>query len=518
MGDDCVTAISDPYGIVKLYYYSQGGNSILTDSFQGVRDEMLSIEPQALKYFFITNYTPSKHTFFKELHKIEPCTVNIFEHGCLVKILNYGQFGLEPLAGKDFLDLFYTILSDFFVFIHQHYPQAELALSGGIDSSFLLMLMADRGMLSKTTISCLRMCGLRQTVVIDNDLDLEYANKLALHCSKKLSIVNYDYNSQTVIDDFKLLRDALGSEYAPAMGLIGYCKSSCSDAVLVNGQNADSVLSFGSMGYPRFDGFKLTGLNGLFSRYFQFYGPNSTQNPLGLAATLLRYIYYRKTFPGAKPSFTRTSYFKGIGLSPENRFYFNEDPAYRNIEKLEELSDWFESEYLTPLFHMYGRLDDHALSLILYNKTYMQGSANRSTVLSALLAGKGIFLPYASLRLLELMTNLRPDGHYAFYGKYPNIAVGRQKIGLPSYIIERRDPNNCDSTTLVYEALRKNACFEEYIRTIMKEARFDRYREILTERFINDLKQLSTSFEASNLSTLMRFVWVESIFQDYCAN
>jgi len=148
----------------------------------------------------------------------------------------------------------------------------------------------------------------------------------------------------------------------------------------------------------------------------------------------------------------------------------------------------------------------------------MQGSANRSTVLSALLAGKGIFLPYASLRLLELMTNLRPDGHYAFYGKYPNIAVGRQKIGLPSYIIERRDPNNCDSTTLVYEALRKNACFEEYIRTIMKEARFDRYREILTERFINDLKQLSTSFEASNLSTLMRFVWVESIFQDYCAN
>ena len=347
---------------------------------------------------------------------------------------------------------------------------------------------------------------------MSNDYDLSFAARLAKIFSKTLFVVDYDFKGENVYKDFNLLRDTLGSEYCLGMGYFGYCKSIDNGVALINGQNADSILSFGGMGWPRFKGIKLTGLNGFFTRFFQFYGTEKGSK-LGLIAKLLRNIYYWINFPETKYAFTRQNYFKGLGLNPENRYYFASDPAYHNIENPDELADWFESEYIKPLQKTYKGLTDHALSVILYNKTYMQGSANRAAVLSALLSNKSIFLPYTSLEVLELMTNLKPDWRYVFFGKYPNIGLGKKKLALPKFVLNRQDPNDSDSTILLYTALAKNQKFHNLVLQVLKGTNFERYKGILTEDYISEIQRQTHSINPNQLSTLMRFVWAESTLQ-----
>ena len=511
-----MTVVSDPYGIIKIYYYCKDGKVVLADSLQDFQSENLSLHYQALKYYFITGYTPSKHTYFNEIFKIEPCTLNRFDQSAMVDTQIYARFGEEAVCGEDFLERFQLAISNVLDFATEHYNRNEIALSGGIDSTYLLMQMEAQCGLEDSVLSAFKMKGLNQKRLIDNDYDLIFANKLADMVSSSLTEVDYDFDESGVLDDFNLLRDNLGCEYAPAMGYVGYCKSVDVDAVLINGQNADSVLSFGGMGWPRFNGFKLTGLNGLFTRHFQFNGPEDTVSPMGRIAGFLRSIYYRINFPKSKCSFTRENYFKGLGLNPENRFYFDDDPVYQHIAEPNELAAWFKSAYIEPLLNTYEELSDHALSVIIYNRTYMQGSANRSTVLSALLAGKGIILPYASLEILELLTNLQPDWHYSFFGKYPNIEVGRKKINVPKFVINRQDPNNADSTTLIYKALTKNKKFNDYVLQVLKDANFNRYKGILSDDYIKQIQEQVGSTTPSQMSALMRFVWVESTLQKYC--
>jgi hypothetical protein len=511
-----ISVISDPYGIIKIYYYIGDDNVVLTDSLKELEAENLSLDSNALKYYFVTGYTPSKHTFFEQVHKVEPFTINIFDKKGLIETHTYGQFGTKAISGNEFLDRFQQALSKVLDFTKKHYESPEMALSGGIDSSFLLMLMSNKKMIKDSKLSAFRMKGLAQKTQIDNEYDLSYAAKLADMFSKSLSLVDYDFNGEYVADDFNLLSEALGCEYAPAMGYVGYCRAVDSGNVLINGQNADSVLSFGGLGWPRLSGIKITGLNGFFTRYFQFFGSEHKNNSLGVVAKLLRNIFYRLHFPQAKNIFTRQNYFKGLGLNPENRYYFSSDPAYQNIEDPDELADWFESQYIKPIQETYKGLTDHGLSVILYNKTYMQGSANRSTVLSALLFNKAIFLPYTSIEVLELMSNLKPDWRYVFYGKYPNIELGKNKLALPKFIIDRQDPNNSDSTNLLYLALAKNKNFNDFIVKILANTNFSRYEGILSEDCIGQLKGQINGVAPQEMGLLMRFVWVESILQKHC--
>ena len=508
-----MTVVSDPYGIIKIYYYCKDGSLVLTDSLHDFQGENLSLNEEALKYYFITGYTPSRHTYFKDIFKIEPCTLNRFEQSAIVDTQIYARFGEETVCGEDFLERFQLAISNVLDFATQHYNRNEIALSGGIDSTFLLMQMLDQYGLEDTALSAFKMKGLNQKKLIDNDYDLIFANKLAEMVSSSLTEVDYDFDESGVLEDFKLLRDNLGCEYAPAMGYVGYCKSVDAGTVLINGQNADSVLSFGGMGWPRFKGFKLSGLNGLFTRHFQFKGPEDTNSLMGRVAVFLRRLYYLINFPKSKCLFTRENYFLGLGLNPENRFYFDDDPIYQNIVGPNKLADWFKSEYIEPLLTTYKGLSDHALSVIFYNKTYMQGSANRSTVLSALLSGKGILMPFSSLEILELLTNLKPDWHYSFFGKYPNIEVGRKKINVPKYIINRQDPNDADSTSLLYKALTNNSTFNEYITNILENTNFESYEKILSKEFLSKIKNSIASIAPKNMPILMRFIWAESIIQ-----
>ena len=514
LDEEQVTVVSDPYGIIKMYYFASEKGIILTDSLTELEGEKLSLDTQALKYYFVTGYTPSKHTFFNEVQKIEPLSINIFDKSN-VETKFYGCFGKDLTSGNNFLEKFHSAIRNTLEFTRRHYDSYELALSGGIDSTFLMMLMKDKEMFEKSNFSAFKMVGLGQKKNIDNDYDILHSKRLTEIFSKDLKLVDYDFTDKKVTKDFSLLRDSLCCDYAPAMGYIAYSREVEDETVIVNGQNADSVLSFGGMGWPRFNGVRLTGLNGFFTRYFQFYGTENEKSFLSFIARLLRKIYYRINYPDVGNIFNRKNYFKGIGLNPENRFYDSSDPAYQNIKSPDKLADWFETEYIEPLLNNHKGLSDHALSVILYNKTYMQGSANRSTVISALLAKKTIYLPYTSLQVLELMTNLKPDWHYVFYGKYPNIQLAKHRLGVPKFVIDRQDPNDADSTVLLYKALTNNQKFNNFVSQILEKTNFDKYKDILTKEFIGEIKSQVDSIHPDKLNSLMRFVWVESIMQKH---
>ena len=361
----------------------------------------------------------------------------------------------------------------------------------------------------------LKMDGLKKNGNIDNDYDMFFANKLSQHLSKKLSIVPYDFSSDGVLDHFNLLKDLLGCDYCLGMGYFGYCSSSRDAGAIINGQNADSILSFGGMGWPRWNGFKLSGLQGLFTRYFQFYGEQSRFSFMKLFAQFLRKIYYFRNYRNDNVKFTRKNYFIGIGLNPENRYYFPSDPAYKNIDNPDEVASWFEDEYIEPVLKKYEGLSDHAISIILYNKTYMQASANRASVISAIENRVPVFLPYTALNILEQSTCIKPNWKFMYYGKFPNVEIGRRKLSLPNFIIDRQDPYNSDSSMLIYEALFRNNRFKNYISEVIKNADLVRYKGILSEGFIKEIESQQFSLKESNFGNTLRFAWIESILQKH---
>ena len=148
----------------------------------------------------------------------------------------------------------------------------------------------------------------------------------------------------------------------------------------------------------------------------------------------------------------------------------------------------------------------------------MQGSANRGAVLSALTQKKSIYLPYSSLEVLELMTNLIPDWKYVCYGKYPNIGLGIKKLSLPKFILDRVDPDDSDSSALLCAALAKNQEFNKLISSIFERTNFSRYRGILTEKCMDEIRAQIECISPDKLSFLMKFVWVETVIQQFIAD
>jgi hypothetical protein len=513
---DSIKVVTDPYGIVKIYGFMKGEELVVVDDIMELKEEVFTLDKEAIKYFFLNNFTPSKHTFFKEVFKFEPCSIYSSQTGPKLEGKIYAQIEKEPLEGKEFLDKFYNTISDSLKFYQKNYDKSCLFLSGGIDSSFLFRFLCGKNS-DKEWFELMvgKMEGMGQTSKIDNDLDVEFSQRLSAEEDKALTVVTYNYGERETTKDFVFLRDHLFTEYAPAMGYLGYSRYVDSDRIILNGQNADSVLSFGSQGAPAFQRKKITGLNGLFSRYFNFIGHGSPGKISARAARLLRSVYYKKSYPNAQIEFSDRNYFIGIGLHPKNQYVFEKDPVFNTIVDAGSLLNWFDNQYVKPLQKSYPSNSQHALSMLLYQKTYMQGSANRSTVLSALTQGKKIFLPYTTLALFELMCNLEADLNYAYQGKYPNIVIGRDRIGLPEYILKRSDPVDCDSTEILFITLLKNKEFRSFLTDNLEKSDWSLYKNILADEIIQKFQNFEKAIDPHDLPTFMRFIWIDSLLRKF---
>ena len=510
------TVATDPYGIIKLYWMRREGVSLLADDAYALTDRRFTLDTNAIQYFMIRGYTPSRHTFFRELAKLEPCTLYRFQSGALLESGLYADVRGATLDAQELNEEIERVLSADLKQYMARYPSACLCLSGGIDSSLLYKLIRAMGLGARLSTAVAQFKGLGQSKPIDSDFDVAYARRLVDEEERgdHLRVIPYDMTSAQVAADFEWLRRNLFTEYAPAFAYVELGRALPDDTLVVNGQNADSVLSFGSMGTPRLQGFRVSGLQGVFGRYFHFYEGRRRLSLIYALAALLRSAYYWRHPAGRPTEYSDRNSLLGLGLHPENKYFASTDTAFASIANPDGLAAWFDAEYLAPLSSEYGDLSHHGRAMLVYNKTYMQGAANRSTILSQILQGRKIFLPYTSLAMLEAMCRVEPDWRLAVVGKYPNIALGRD-FGLPSYILDRSDPVDSDSTGLIFARLSEQKQFSEFLQGVLDRLDPQRYRNVLHARTLERVQELKTKRQPKDLSLVMRLAWLESTFSQF---
>ncbi|MCX6183256.1 MAG: hypothetical protein NT150_15190 [Bacteroidetes bacterium] len=516
--NDALFVVTDPYAALKLYAYQSREKLVISDNYKDFKAECkeFTVNKNAVKLFMLNNYTPSKHTLFNEISKFEPASIYEVK-GTFYSLSTYMQIDASRrIDGEDFVDEFYNTLKESFSTYFENYDHYSLYLSGGMDSSFLLkFLMANGADRSKLDTVTEIIGGLKKDKMIDNDYDLYYSEKLAAEEKITHKKLNYDYSSDQIMRDFVELKDFLFNEYAPAIAFGPVASQIEKDNLIISGQNADSVLSFGAAGFPMRKGLKITGLGGLFARNFQFSykdNPNFIQNFL---SNWLMKIYYKKNYNISSNIFSDKDYLLGLAMEMKNMPFWENDPGYRSVTEIRQLADWMYDEYIQPILSKWPGLSFHGYFQLIYQHTYMQGSANRSTINLPLIYGRNVYLPYTHLSVLENLVMLKPNWKYWFYAKYPNIKLSRTKLNMPDYIINRSDPNDSSSTTFLYNAWLSNRKFYDYLMDNLSQTKWEIYEGIISQEVLNDFKNMSKNIQANRLPFLMKFIWMDSIIREF---
>jgi len=513
------TLISDPYALLKLYLLESTDTLVLSDDYLNLTDYNVkfTVNEQALKFQFLNSYTPSRHTIINEISKVPPSTIRIFsndgyEDQSYLLLNSEAQFDGEKMVDEFEKDMQRCI--DFF---GKYYDKKSLFLSGGMDSSFLLNFLINSGVPpDKLNAMTGKMSGLGQSELIDNDYDILFSEKLSKDQGVKHQILDYDYSSERVLDDFLLLRDNLHNDYAPAVGYVGFSEAIPDDgSIVINGQNADSILSFGGSGHPFFKGGKLQGLAGFFSRDFQFFHGEKRGFFQKIVARFLMNLYYKKNYGLSASDFSDKDYLLGIAMNPKNYPYWEKDERFDSIKDIGELAKWMNEEYINPIINANPGLSYHGYFELIYQNTYMQGGANRGALLSGQLKNKNVVLPYTDISLLEKMVMLKPNWNFVYYGKYPNYKISVNKLKLPKYITERSDPVGSDSTTILYNTLLENKRFLNFIKKSISNVDWDTYVNVLSPKVIGRIQLGMDKLEEKDLPFLMKLVWNDTILKKF---
>ena len=513
------TLISDPYALLKLYILESTDTLVLSDDYLNLTEYNVkfTVNEQALKFQFLNSYTPSRHTIINEISKVPPATIRTFsndsyEDQSYLLLNSKAQFEGEKMVEEFEKDMQRCI--DFF---GKYYNKKSLFLSGGMDSSFLLNFLIKSGVPPDELNSMTgKMSGLGQSELIDNDYDILFSEKLSKDQGVKHQILDYDYSSERVLDDFLLLRDNLHNDYAPGFGYVGFSEAIPDDGrIVINGPNADSVLSFGGSGHPFFKGGKLHGLAGFFRRDFQFFHGEKRGFFQKIDARFLMNLYYKKNYGLSASDFSDKDYLLGIAMNPQNYPYWEKDECFDSIKDIGELAKWMNEEYINPIINANPELSYHGYFELIYHNTYMQGGANRGALLSGQLKNKNVVLPYTDISLLEKMVMLKPNWNFVYYGKYPNYKVSVNKLKLPKYITERSDPVGSDSTTILYNTLLENKRFLNFIKTSISNVDWDTYVNVLSPKVIGRIQLGMDELEEKDLPFLMKLVWNDTILKKF---
>jgi asparagine synthase (glutamine-hydrolysing) len=141
----------DGMGMKPLYYTVEGGKLSFGSELRAVT-QMAShrpeLDPAALNLFIRHRFTPSPLTLFKNIRKLAPGSMLVAEKGRL-QVSSWYKFEPTPFVPRKSLrDATAELASLYRAALERHLISdvpLGLFLSGGIDSSLLLSLMAERG-------------------------------------------------------------------------------------------------------------------------------------------------------------------------------------------------------------------------------------------------------------------------------------------------------------------------------------------------------------------------------------
>jgi hypothetical protein len=515
----------DPYAIAKVYVYNEGDRWLLStrlaDILRAAPDAARELEPHACAHFLWQGYTPASHTFYKRVSKIPPSTILTVESGQERRDCYLDVRRDAAVESKDYLNKVREVWENSLENLLGSFDRHHVALSGGIDSSLLLASLLRMGLSHDACVAktCISLGGDDGRVVL-NPHDREFAGRVAGHYGVKHEEVFYRWSDKSVLGDFLSTIENLETE--AGLGSLMFkslARSSSSHGTGVySAQNADSIFSFALIGKPVLKARPpfVAGLGGWAARANLF---GELDRKRSAEAAIIRVVlgaYLRRRYHVRLRD--RTPVHRLLGMTFDSQKW----PVHLNeqksdfLEDREGLAEWFEENYiaLPKLLSLFER-KPHGAFIWLFLQDYMQGRDNRATVWPASVTGAPIFLPFASLGILQLTADLIPDFRFRWYGKYPVMWMARHRYELPDYIINRCDPSLPELDRLLLETFFANREVYDYLESFFPEQARERFEGIVEA---DCLEQLVSQFRGrrfgeANLSLLLSMTWFLSVEQ-----
>ena len=517
--DDHLVMAVDPYAIIKLYVASTLGGLLVGTQLSELLAHLdhFEILPQALSYFVVTGYTPARHTLFRGVEKVPPGAIFSFENGKRSESEYIHLLTPQPpLPADDYLLWFEQHWAGLLRSWMDRFQHHFVAVSGGVDSTIMLACLLKSGM-PKDQATLLTIAYQASEPCLDNACDVEYSTQVARHYGIPHEVVPYDLQDDRLIDDFSRAVRLLGGEASFGLAFqkifnLGANPNAC----VYCGQNADSVLSFGSMGHPFFTARPpfVKGLGGWCQRFYLFGGLHRPGfRPERLLITHLLNRYFKNQHGVRLRDLRPESFLLGIALEPSNWPYFAAHPSFATLADPESLASWFWDAYLRPVSPEFFAANPHSVFVWLYLQTYMQGAANRATAWGALANSSHGFLPFTNLGLLRQTARLRPDGRFSWHGKFPNVFAGRRDRTFPHFVFTRKD--GADSTPVILSSIFRNRQLNAYVRSLLDDFDPERLTGAVHSRYLaaRFWQEQMAHYEARNyaqmeLKVFPRIIWL----------
>lgn len=244
---DTVQIINDILGGYRLYYACIEGKWYFSEDYQYLLDKLQKeplIDEEQLKYWRSHRYTLASGTLFCEIKKLLPASRLVISNGELSIESYFNDFGNRPCY-EQLMNKGYIIIENQLkkAYIQNDHSPFLLFYSGGADSTFLLKTLQrlkipfecvlirynPRWSVSEKeyceAIDKLRAFGITDYITLDVDLNEALTNHVEI--AKKEMLFDR-HLSVHFYETYKRVVETWGS-----------------DVVIVNGQSADSILSFG---------------------------------------------------------------------------------------------------------------------------------------------------------------------------------------------------------------------------------------------------------------------------------
>lgn len=385
---------NDVFGGYRIYWWEQQGDIFVTnDVFAFLTEEELAQKPKEdyeCRYFAKHGYTSGDMTCYAGIRKLPPCSsLHIDRHG--VRVVS--EWPLSKIDRKPNEKLFREAIIK--AVDNSLTPLAEtnrpvvLCYSGGVDSNYLANRLIALGVKFDLVF-------FKDSTARINRRELRKALKGAATLGKTLYTQDItcckDDRIESILAHMRLFDNHYGRYHF--YGLKGIVEKWGAEVLLVNGQNSDSILSFGPSER------KFTS----FLKRFLLYGRSRIFKRL-IAQIISRAFQYKLSVPENEEELRRAFYdnFKYCLLTDETDHSGYKDYLNNKIAKIRS-----EMPFST----------DNNLRMYLKLYTHIQASDTQIVTQSARYNGVDVLLPFSSMAVMEAALRYKDDRIELYRPKY----------------------------------------------------------------------------------------------------
>lgn len=397
LGKDFVDVTTDYFSGQRIYYwYDPKEDSIyITDSVNNyISPEVLdSLEKCDFEctLFKKHGYTSGNATVYEQIKKIPPATtLRVSSRGIELKSnWNLGKIVNNP-SKEEFEKAIYEAVKKSFTELKDINRPIVLCFSGGKDSTYLAYILNELNIPYD-------MVFFRDPTLKVNNKEIKTARKQALKLGKNLKLINIQEKKEDKIEDAIKQFQKFDNHYCKYhfYGLAGIKKIYGPEVIIINGQNSDSILSFG----PSEEKF-----SSKVKRYL-LYGKNKYIKKL--IAHIIGTMFRQKL----KVPETNQEYL--------DAFYDNYKYCILLDKRTQEFTQSLH-EQITFASSLIGEENlSHNLLMYLKAYTHMQASDAQVVTQSAKYHGLDLIMPLANEDIMAATLQFKDDNIELSYPKYP---------------------------------------------------------------------------------------------------